>query len=186
MKIVVGLGNPGEKYTNTRHNSGFLAIDDFLKSLNADINPACTKFGSLLVEASLGSEKLFFVKPNTFMNNSGTAVAEIINFYKTDPTKNLLVVHDDKDLPLGTIRATYSSSAAGHNGVQDIIDKLATQNFHRVRIGVESRESRGEMPTEAFVLQNFSDDEFMKLQKEVFPKINLEIEKFIGNLKLEI
>ena len=133
-----------------------------------------------------GHSDYILVKPQTFMNDSGKAVSEIVNFYKTDISKDLLIIHDDSDLPLGTIRTADSSSSAGHNGVQDIIDKLGTQNFHRIRIGVESRQSRNDMPTDAFVLQNFTADELKKLQAEVFPKVNDEIEKFIGNLKFEI
>ncbi len=179
MKIIVGLGNPGVKYKNTRHNAGFLAIDNFLASLDADINPACTKFDSELFEVHFGSNKTFFIKPNTFMNNSGQAVSEIINFYKIDLAKDLLVIHDDTDLPFGDIRFANNSSAAGHNGVQDIINKLGTQEFNRIRIGVESRESRGEIPTEDFVLQKFTDDEQKRLKDKTLPKVKKSIEEFL-------
>lgn len=181
MKIIVGLGNPGIKYHGTRHNIGFSAIDNFLASVDGNLAPACTKFNSELEEVHFGPNKVFFIKPKTFMNNSGQAVAEIVNFYKADLKKDLLVIHDDTDLQFGDIRLTNNSSAAGHNGVQDIIDKLGTQEFNRVRIGAESRESRGEMPTEIFVLQKFTDDEMEKLEKDILPKVNKEIENFLGN-----
>ena len=179
MKIIVGLGNPGIKYQGTRHNAGFLAVDDFLKSLDANINPSCTKFNSELVEANLREEKIFFIKPTTFMNNSGQAVSEIVNFYKANAKEDLLIIHDDTDLNLGNIRLANNSSAAGHNGVQDIIDKLGSQEFNRIRIGVESRESRGEISTEAFVLQKFSNDEIEKLKKDILPQVKKEIENFL-------
>ncbi len=178
MKIIVALGNPGEKYKNTRHNVGFLALDFYLKTLG-NIAPACTKFNSELVEASFGSQKIFFIKPQTFMNNSGEAVAEVVNFYKANVSNDLLIIHDEIDLPFGSIRTTDSSSPAGHNGVKDIIEKLGTQDFHRIRIGVESRPSRDVIPTEAFVLQNFTDEEVGKLQTDVFPKVEIEIKKFL-------
>lgn len=178
MKIIVGLGNKGEKYTYTRHNAGFLALDYFLKTLG-NIAPACTKFNSELVEASFGVEKIFFIKPQTFMNLSGDAVSEVVNFYKINISKDLLVLHDEIDLPFGSIRHTKSSSPAGHNGVKDIIEKLGTQDFQRIRIGVESRSSRDQIPTDAFVLQNFTNNELKKLTTDVFIKVSEEIKKFL-------
>ena len=109
------------------------------------------------------------------MNESGEAVKAICDFYKIDVSKDLLIIHDEVDLPLGTIRVTDSSSAAGHNGVQDIIEKLGTQDFHRLRVGVESRPSREHLPTEAFVLQNFTAEELQKLKEEIFPQAKIEI-----------
>lgn len=185
MKIVVGLGNPDKKYKQTRHNAGFLMIDGFFGHIMSDPKTP----GSFTVKASNNFHGLIIplppvfdaqlFKPQTFMNESGKAVKEICDFYKVDVSKNLLVIHDEVDLPLGTIRATDSSSAAGHNGVADIIEKLGTQNFHRIRIGVESRESRNDIPTDAFVLQNFTDDELKKLHDDVFPKVKTEIENFL-------
>lgn len=181
MKMIVSLGNPGTKYEHTRHNAGFLALDWLLTTYNIQHTTWDKKYDSKILETKINKQKILFVKPVTYMNDSGKAVVEIINFYKVDVKNDLLIIHDDSDLPLGTIRLTDSSSSAGHNGVQDIIDKLGTQGFHRIRIGVESRDSRKDMPTEAFVLQNFTDNELAKLQADVFPKIKKEIEKFIGN-----
>ncbi len=120
------------------------------------------------------------------MNLSGEAVKAIGDFYKIDYKTDLLVIHDEVDLPFGEIRTTDSSSAAGHNGVQNIIDLLGSKDFHRIRVGVENRGDKKMPPTEAFVLQNFSDDEIKELQTEIFPQVKLEIEKFLGNLKFEI
>ena len=206
MKIIVALGNPGTKYEHTRHNAGWLVLDQLVESGKLKVESWEKKFDSeifvppLLNPPPLGEEKdrgaseqvplprgeglgeggkIILVKPQTFMNESGRAVREICDFYKIDIKKDLLIVHDDTDLPLGSIRTTNSSSAAGHNGVSDIIEKLGTQDFHRVRIGVESRESRGEMPTDAFVLQNFAPEETKKLREEVFPKVKEHIDKFL-------
>jgi PTH1 family peptidyl-tRNA hydrolase len=182
MKLIVGLGNPGKKYKDTRHNAGFLAIDFILQDGDGFIDAKHShEFKSeMFVCKHDKCEKVVFLKPQTYMNDSGQALKIICNFYKMDLSKDLLVIHDDTDLPLGDIRATGSSSSAGHNGVQSIIDNIGTQDFHRIRIGVEARQSRGDLPTDAFVLQNFSDDELAKLLKEVFPKVKTEIEKFIN------
>lgn len=177
MKLIIGLGNPGEKYTNTRHNAGFLAVDFFLK----DKNPtSCqSKFSAQICELFFGTQKVLFVKPQTFMNNSGMAVKEISDFYKTNPQTDILIIHDEVDLPFGEIRLAENSSAAGHNGVQNIIDQLNTQNFKRLRIGIETRQTRQQLPTETFVLQNFTDEEMKKNQEDIFPKIKTLIENFI-------
>lgn len=171
MKIIVGLGNPGSNYEQTRHNAGWLVLDSYLGQKTGWEQ----KFHSEI----LRDGEVVFIKPQTFMNESGTTVSQIANFYKIDPSRDLLVIHDEVDLPFGTIRTTSSSSPAGHNGVKDIIEKLGTQDFYRIRIGVESRPSRDIMPTDAFVLQNFTDEELNKLNKEIFPKVKMEIEKFL-------
>lgn len=178
MKLIIGLGNPGTKYTNTRHNAGFLAIDYFLKNIQA-IN-CQSSFNAQICELHFGAQKVFLVKPQTFMNLSGEAVRAIGDFYKINYSTDLLVIHDDVDLPFGEIKNTTSSSAAGHNGVQNIIDLLGTKDFHRIRLGVENRADKKIPPTEAFVLQNFSDEEINKLEAEVLPEVKLAIEKFIG------
>jgi PTH1 family peptidyl-tRNA hydrolase len=181
MKLIVGLGNPGEKYKLTRHNAGFMALD-FILGFDGfmDAKPS-HEFKSEMYTWQSGDEKVIFLKPQTYMNDSGQALKVICNFYKLDFGKDLLVIHDDTDLPFGEIRKTGSSSSAGHNGVQSIIDNIGTQNFNRVRIGVETRATRSEMATDAFVLQNFNDLELKKLQEEVFPKVGEEIKKFIEN-----
>jgi PTH1 family peptidyl-tRNA hydrolase len=177
MKIIIGLGNPGEKYTTTRHNAGFLALDHFLK--DKEVINCASKFEAQICEYHEGGNKMYFIKPQTFMNNSGKAVREFLQFYKVDPKTELLVVHDDKDLAFGTIKTTNDSSGAGHNGVQNIIDELGTQEFNRIRIGVESRESGSPIPTDVFVLQNFSDEELEKFNVEILPEIKLKIDEFL-------
>ena len=181
MKLIVGLGNPGEQYKHTRHNAGFLAVDFILNDGDSFMQARPShEFKSEMHTVTQNGNKIIFIKPQTFMNDSGQALKVICNFYKMDLTQDLLVIHDEVDLPLGTIRLTNSSSAAGHNGVQSIIDNLGTQDFHRLRIGVETRAARADMPTDAFVLQNFTSDELAKLQSDVLPKAKAEIEKFLG------
>ena len=178
MKLIIGLGNPGEKYTHTRHNAGFLALDFFMRDLQV-INCA-SKFDAQICELQTDGNKVFFVKPQTFMNKSGSVVRELVQFYKLDPTKDILIVHDEKDLPLGTLKTTESSQGAGHNGVQDIIDELGNQDFQRIRIGVETREPGSPIPTDVFVLQNFSDEELETLNQDVLPKVSEQISEFLN------
>jgi peptidyl-tRNA hydrolase, PTH1 family len=179
MKLIIGLGNPGKQYEHTRHNAGFLAIDHFLEGKETI---ACqSKFDAQICEYHEGKEKIFLAKPQTFMNNSGEAVRDIVEYYKLNPKQDLLVIHDEVDLPLGRIKATNDSAAAGHNGVQDIFDLLGTKNIHRIRLGIEMRESRDELPTDAFVLQRFPESELHKLRSEVLPKVDQLIEDFIQN-----
>lgn len=115
------------------------------------------------------------------MNLSGQAVKHIADFYKVDLAKDILILHDEVDLPFGKIKLTSSSSAAGHNGVQNIIDEFGSKDFHRIRIGVESRESRHDMPTDAFVLRPFLHNELERLDSEIFPKVSEHIKNFIEN-----
>lgn len=193
MKLIVGLGNPESKYELTRHNTGFLAIDYYLEHVGVKNPPWDHEFKSLIhhmttLDLSATADDIIleskeiailFAKPQTYMNNSGVAVRDLCHFYKVKIKDDLLVIHDDSDLPLGTLRSAVSSSSAGHNGVQDIIDKLGMQDFHRIRIGVETRLSRKDLATDKFVLQNFKKDELKKLQEEIFPEVKKEIDKFL-------
>lgn len=181
MKIIVGLGNPGEKYKDTRHNVGFLALDFLLNDGDGFMKAKPShEFKSEMFSLEKDGQKIILLKPQTYMNDSGQALKVICNFYKIDLKEDLLVVHDEVDLPFGMERLTPSSSAAGHNGVKSIIENLGTQDFHRIRIGVESRASKEEMPTENFVLQNFSAEELEKLKADILPRVKAEIEKFLA------
>lgn len=190
MKIIVGLGNPGTKYEKTRHNAGFLALDYYLKDKQTI---SCQgKFSATIAEVHIplpntphkgegtfSIEKCFFVKPQTFMNNSGEAVQDLVNFYKADFKKDLLVIHDEIDVKFSEIKSTNNSRAAGHNGVQNIMDLLGSQEINRIRIGIEGRESRSEFPTESYVLSAFSDEELKQLEEKVLPKVSDLITSFI-------
>lgn len=184
MKIIVGLGNPGHAYEHTRHNAGFMALDYYLAKHEAI--KCQSRFKGYVCEMHFTAHKtgaapvkVFFVKPQTFMNKSGEAVREILNFYKIHIPTDLLVIHDEIDLKFGFYKVAFDSRPAGHNGVKNIIEQLDTQEFHRIRIGVESRLSRHESPTDQFVLQNFSPNELATLSQTVLPKIEEEITTFI-------
>lgn len=161
--LIIGLGNPGEKYENTRHNLGFMVLDEFSKKTNAENNPFKLeeKFESLIKHYDHENQRVILAKPQTFMNNSGRAVKKIMDFYKIG-LENLIIVHDDIDLPLEKIRTSKDSSSAGHKGIGSIIETLGSQDFRRIRCGIRN-EINENIPTEKFVLQKFSKEEMGKL-----------------------
>ena len=168
MLLIVGLGNPGKKYKNTRHNVGFLAIDEFRKSNDFPGFKLSKEFNALISEDVFNNEKkIILAKPQTFMNESGQAVKALTINYKLK-TKNLIVIHDDIDLPLGKIRISKARGSAGHKGVESIIKKLSTKNFIRIRAGIQPKEGKPEN-TEKFVLQEFNRKE-KKILKELIKK----------------
>jgi len=150
MKLIVGLGNPGKKYEKTRHNIGFRIIDEIIKSQKSKVK----------------SQNLLLLKPQTFMNQSGKAVKSLTTKYKI-ATTDVIVIHDDIDLPFGAIRVSKNISSAGHKGVQSIIDELGTQDFTRIRIGIRPDY---EMDTTEFVLNKFSREEEKQL-KQIIKKL---------------
>ena len=176
MQLIIGLGNPEEKYRNNRHNVGFLALDHILKELQTI--SCSSSFDAKICEVHMPN-KVFFVFPQTYMNNSGKAIKQILDFYKLS-AKDILVLHDDVDLALGVIKFTDDSGSAGHNGVASIIDALGTQEFRRIRIGVESRENKEHLPTDAFVLQDFSKEELEMIPFEsIKARVLLELKEKI-------
>lgn len=160
MKLIVGLGNPGLQYEKTRHNVGFMAMD-ILATKHAPGVPARARFHSASVEAPLpgpaGEERCMLLKPTTFMNRSGLAVADAIRFYKLDPACDLFVIVDDIYLPCGGLRVRADGSAAGHNGLADIERALGTHVYPRCRIGVDAP---GIIPQADYVLGRFTDDQW--------------------------
>lgn len=169
MKLIAGLGNPGDQYQNNRHNFGFMALDYF--QTEADFSPWQEKFKALVSEGLADGEKIILAKPQTFMNLSGQAVGALTSFYKIAP-EDILVVHDDIDLPLGVLRLAQNSGSAGHKGVESIIKNLGTRNFSRLRLGIKSSETKSfwglfkkSLPAEKFVLQNFSQKELDEVNK---------------------
>ena len=137
MFIVVGLGNPGREYANTRHNAGYMALDLLAERFNIDIKRH--NFRSVFGEGRIGSEKVVLAKPETFMNNSGFAVRDLMNWYKV-PHDRILVIYDDADIPLGTIRMRDKGSAGSHNGMKSIVYQLGFDDFPRLRIGIGGAE----------------------------------------------
>ncbi|MBR6903066.1 MAG: aminoacyl-tRNA hydrolase [Clostridia bacterium] len=134
--MVVGLGNPGIQYENTRHNAGFLGIDALCKRTGAKLNKH--KFESLIGDTVIGGKRTIILKPQTFMNNSGRAVSAVSRFYKM-PADKIIVLFDDISLPVGNIRIRRKGSAGGHNGIKDIIELMGTDNIMRIKIGVGDR-----------------------------------------------
>jgi peptidyl-tRNA hydrolase, PTH1 family len=175
--LIAGLGNPGKKYEKTRHNAGFMFVDYFLEKFREEFGFLDWEFKkNLNAEISVGKfndKKIIMIKPQTFMNLSGEAIKKTMKYHKAR-LEDLIVVHDDVDLALGKHKISIDSRAAGHNGVQNIIDILGTKNFTRIRIGIENREDRTKPPTEKYVLGKFTVAEM-----KVISKILLEILKMI-------
>ena len=166
MKIIIGLGNPGKQYENTRHNVGFMILDRLKYIAHFSEFEMNEKFNSLIAKGKDSlEEKTLLVKPMLFMNRSGEVVRDLIDFYKI-PIENIYIIHDDLDINLGEYRRANDSSAAGHNGVQDIMDKLSTQNLVRFRVGIEGAEKREArtISGDVFVLQKFTAEELQILE----------------------
>ena len=161
MKLVVGLGNPGKDYEWTRHNAGFMVIDEIAKALNCDIDSK--KFKALIGSTKYKGETILLMKPQTFMNLSGEALGEAMRFYKLE-AKDIIVIYDDLDLPVGKIRLRPKGSAGGHNGVKSIIQHIHTQEFNRIRVGID-KDAR--IPVVNWVLSKFRKEEKDALMEAV-------------------
>ncbi len=153
MRIICGLGNPGKEYEATRHNMGFLTMDVLSSRLGIRIQKL--KFRSLIGEGFVNGEKVVLIKPQTFMNLSGEALREAAAFYKPDPSE-ILVVYDDCDVSVGSIRIRPFGSAGSHNGMKSIVYQLQTDRFPRIRIGIGKH---GLIPMDKYVLGKWTDEE---------------------------
>jgi len=167
MYIIVGLGNPGIQYVNTRHNIGFDAIDALAYKYDIKINNM--KFKAESGQGIIEGKKVLLVKPQTFMNNSGEAVRDVIKFYKGDPEKDLLVIFDDISLDPGSIRIRPKGSAGGHNGIKSIIANLGSENFARIKIGVGSKIPGQDLANH--VLGRFNDSDRLKVDDAVMKAV---------------
>ena len=173
--IVAGLGNPGDKYDKTRHNAGFMAIDRLAEKCGAEIKTA--KFDALIADTEISSHRVLLMKPQTFMNLSGTAIAAAAKFYKIPP-ENIIVIADDVNFEPSFMRIRRKGSAGGHNGLKDIIAKLGSENFIRIKLGV------GKKPTPEYdmvdwVLGRFSESD-MKALTSVLDSVACAVEEIIG------
>lgn len=173
MKLIVGLGNPGNEYEKTRHNAGFLAVDALREELKGTPWKFEKKWNAEISTMVVGDQKITLAKPQTFMNNSGEAVGAVARFYKVAPA-DVWVAHDELDFPCGTLKIKVGGSAAGHNGVQSVINAIGN-DFVRFRIGINTPH---EGPSEDFVLKPFSKDE-LKILKEV-------VDRFKGSASVAI
>ena len=163
--IIVGLGNPGNKYRNTRHNIGFRIVDEFAKENNFPKFKLSKKFNSLTSENIFNDKKVILAKPQTFMNQSGKAAASLISFYKIEGL-NFIVFHDDIDLLLGKFKIVKNRGSAGHKGVESIIKKIGNKDFTRFRIGVQPKKGKPKN-AEKFVLQKFTKAEEKAIEKVI-------------------
>ena len=174
MLLFVGLGNPTPDSENNRHNVGFKIIDTINKKFS--LSKQKPKFKGLLTTGNIGNEKIYAIKPLTFMNNSGICIRELIEYFKID-VENVIVFHDDLDVEFGKIKAKFGGSSAGHNGIASI-DKFIGKDYSRVRIGIGKPKSKIEVSD--YVLQNFDEDESVsieKILKDITDSISILVEK---------
>ena len=181
MYIIVGLGNPGKQYENTRHNMGFLAVDLLAEKYNIDVNKI--KFKALVGEGRIAGQKVLLVKPQTYMNLSGEAVRQAMDFYKIDP-EELIVIYDDIDIPTGTFRIRKKGSPGTHNGMRNIFQHIQTNDFPRIRVGIGSGKkdnlagyvtggiSKSEQELLADVLKNSADAAACIIEKGIDKAMN--------------
>lgn len=167
MKLIVGLGNPEKKYDKTRHNVGFIVIDEYLGDVSYK-----EKFNGLYYESTIEGEKVIFLKPLTYMNNSGLSVIKFANYYNIK-NEDIMVIQDDLDLDSGVIRFKMNSSSGGHNGIKSIISSLGDNNFFRMKIGIKTDKICDKIE---YVLGNMSNDELKRID---FKKSRSAINDFI-------
>lgn len=163
MFLVVGLGNPGAEYEATRHNVGFMAADELHRRYN--FSPWRSKFSGLIAEGQIEGQKVFLLKPQTYMNLSGNSVVQAANFYKILP-ENIVVIHDDMDLPTDKIKAKIGGGSGGHNGIKSI-DANITPNYNRVRIGVGHPVNKSEEKVVNHVLSAFSRADKQNIETDI-------------------
>lgn len=182
MFLIVGLGNPGEKYVFSHHNFGFMVIDALQKKISSPLN--YFSFDKKTNAQIFKGGGLFLAKPQGFMNNSGLIVQNLLNFYKFT-LANLLVIHDDFDLPLGKMKIVRMGGAAGHHGVESIIKSVGTPNFLRLRLGIFGQELKKvhDLKAEHIVLDNFSENETSEVKHVV--KRAVEAIQFLSNHSAE-
>lgn len=161
MKLIVGLGNPGKEYENTRHNIGFDVVDNYLKKLGIEANK--NKFEGLYVESNIKGEKVVFVKPQKYMNLSGEVVRKYYDFYKVN-IEDILIIHDDLDQDLGKIKLKRNSSSGGHNGIKNIELHLGTKNYKRLKVGISNDKN---IDTKNYVLSKISKEERKVLDNSI-------------------
>lgn len=162
MKLIIGLGNPGREYTNTRHNIGFEAIDALAEHYNINVNKS--KFKALYGEGKVGNKKVVLVKPQTYMNLSGEAVKAFATWYKIKP-EDILIIYDDVSLVPGKLRIRIKGSAGGHNGIKSIIQHLGTNEFERIRVGIG--EKPGGWNLADYVLSRFTNVELKTIEESM-------------------
>lgn len=172
MKLVVGLGNPGREYNNTRHNMGFMVLDSLAHNYQESFDKE--KFNGKYFVVNIKGEKVFFLKPQKYMNLSGEVVRDFVSYYKID-TNDILIVVDDLDLPTGKIRLRTHGSSGGHNGLKNIFNNLGTDEIKRIKIGIGNNK---DIETKNYVLGNISQDEKGIINSTVLKVKDIVIESF--------
>lgn len=173
MKLIVGLGNPGKNYEKTRHNIGFMCIDEIARKFNVELNSE--KFQGNYTQFNYNGEKVILLKPLKYMNLSGEVIRDFVNFFKID-TKDILVICDDLDTEVGTFRLRYKGSSGGHNGLKDISKNINTEEFKRIKIGISNNKL---IDTKDYVLGKFRKEE-MDLINPIIEKVPNIIEDFLN------
>lgn len=173
MKIIAGLGNPGQKYDKTKHNTGFMTMDHYLdeKGLSLDKD----KFEGLWTKQKINGEDVILLEPQTYMNESGRSVSQVANFFKVDP-EDILIIQDDMDMPIGKIRIRANGKSGGHNGIKSIIRDLGTERFNRLKIGIRHPKNATVV---SWVLTPFNDEQ-QKLMDDAFDTSVKIIDDFIA------
>jgi len=179
LKVIVGLGNPGPKYTETRHNAGFWFIEEVARKYSATFRSE-KKFHGEVAKISLEGKEVWLLKPGTFMNRSGLAVQSLLSFYRID-AEQLLVAHDEIDLPPGTAKLKTGGGHGGHNGLRDIINQLGSKDFYRLRIGVGHPGSKDQVVD--YVLHNASLDDRILIDRDIDDAVNVMPELVSGALE---
>lgn len=175
-KLIICLGNPGEEYENTRHNAGFLFADWFVKKNKFNKPELKEKLLAEISEGKIDKNKIIVARPQTFMNNSGNAAVLIAKFYKIKP-QDVIIVHDDSDMPFGYTKNSFNRSSAGHNGVQSIFKALKTEKIWRSRIGIQPS-AKKHIPAGDLVLRKFTPREQKELPK-IFKKLVEKMEQIL-------
>ena len=178
MKLIVGLGNPGKEYENTRQNVGFNILDLYLKKNNLKLDKE--KFNGKYTKTRINDEEAIFLEPQTYMNLSGDSVRKVMDFYKIN-VEDILIIQDDLDLDLGKIKLKENSSSGGHNGIKDIEEKLGTNSIKRLKIGISNNK---QMDTKDYVLGKISKDDKEILEKTYEICLNIIDDFFTMNFDL--
>jgi peptidyl-tRNA hydrolase, PTH1 family len=187
MLLIVGLGNPGSNYTCTRHNAGFIFLDEFYNLLkneqgtNVSAWELSAKFEAWIAEIRIAEKKIFLMKPNTFMNRSGSAVRSFMNWHKDVPSKQLIAVYDDLDLELGKMKIKFGIYPKSHNGVSSIVTHMNTPEFLNIRLGVDSRGGDRIIQGQDYVLQKMTEDELTLLKRasqDAIMKVRTDYEEY--------
>ena len=172
MKLIVGLGNPGKEYEKTRHNIGFMAVDEFVRVNNLSFNK--NKFDGLYLDTIINGEKVIILKPQKFINLSGDVISKYMDYFKID-INDLLVIHDDMDLDVGMFKIRYKGGSAGHNGLKNIESNLGTNEYKRIKVGISKNKN---IDTVNYVLGKLTNDESIAVNN-VLKQIPNIIEDFV-------